>query len=135
LLAHNPAALFCLDGSKGALAPGLDADITVLVEGPHRYDPAASGINAASWSPYAGEMLSHRVQGTYLRGELVFDGVKVRAAPGTGKAPGQRGAPLSRAWLRPRVHRFPRSPVPVSRWNPGVAAPRRPCGQRSWVPC
>jgi allantoinase len=85
LLAHNPAALFCLDGSKGALAPGLDADITVLAESPHRYDPAASGINAASWSPYAGEMLSHRVQGTYLRGELVFDGVKVLASPGTGK--------------------------------------------------
>ena len=85
LLAHNPAALFCLEGSKGALAPGLDADITVLVESPHRYDPAASGINAASWSPYTGQLLSHRVQGTYLRGELVFDGGKVRVAPGTGR--------------------------------------------------
>ncbi len=85
LLAHNPAALFCLEGSKGALAPGLDADITVLVDSPHRYDPAASGVNAASWSPYAGQMLSHRVQGTYLRGELVFDGAKVRATPGTGR--------------------------------------------------
>jgi allantoinase len=100
LLAHNPAALFCLDGTKGALAPGLDADITVLVEGPHRYDPAASGINAASWSPYAGEMLSHRVQGTYLRGELVFDGGKVLASAGTGRfvrpvfaAMGAAGAP------------------------------------------
>jgi allantoinase len=100
LLAHNPAALFCLDGTKGALAPGLDADITVLVEGPHRYDPAASGINAASWSPYAGEMLSHRVQGTYLRGELVFDGGKVLASAGTGRfvrpvfaAMGAGGAP------------------------------------------
>jgi hypothetical protein len=30
-------------------------------------------------------MLSHRVQGTYLRGELVFDGEKVRASPGTGR--------------------------------------------------
>jgi allantoinase len=85
LLAHNPAALFCLEGSKGALAPGLDADITVLAESPHRYDPVARGANAASWSPYTGQMLSHRVQGTYLRGELVFDGVKVRAAPGTGR--------------------------------------------------
>jgi hypothetical protein len=25
------------------------------------------------------------VQGTYLRGELVFDGLKVRAKPGTGR--------------------------------------------------
>jgi allantoinase len=85
LLAHNPAPLFCLEGSKGALAPGLDADITVMVHSPHRYDPAASGINAASWSPYAGTLLNHRVQATYLRGELVFDGSKVRAARGTGR--------------------------------------------------
>jgi allantoinase len=67
------------------LAPGLSADITVLVEGAHRYDPASSGINAARWSPYSGEMLSHRVQGTYLRGKLVFDGEKVLGAPGSGR--------------------------------------------------
>jgi allantoinase len=85
LLAHNPATLFCLEQAKGALAPGLDADITVLVDSPHRYDPAASGLNAASWSPYAGMMLGHRVQATYLRGELVFDGTKVLASPGTGR--------------------------------------------------
>jgi allantoinase len=85
LLAHNPAALFCLGGSKGALAPGLDADITVLTESPHRYDPAASGINVARWSPYEGVMLSHRVQATYLRGALVFDGTKLLASRGTGK--------------------------------------------------
>ena len=84
LIAHNPAALFCLDGVKGALAPGLDADITVLTESPHRYDPAASGVNVAQWSPYAGLRLSHKVQATYLRGALVFDGTKVLAKPGTG---------------------------------------------------
>jgi allantoinase len=85
LLAENPATLFCLEHSKGALAPGRDADITVLVDGPHRYDPAASGLNAASWSPYTGIELRHRVQGTYLRGELVFDGTKLLAKPGTGR--------------------------------------------------
>jgi allantoinase len=85
LLAHNPAALFCLQGCKGALEPGLDADITVLVESPHRYDPAASGVNVAKWSPYAGLELSHRVEATYLRGGLVFDGRKLHAKPGTGR--------------------------------------------------
>jgi allantoinase len=84
LLAQNPAALFCLEGTKGALEPGLDADITVLTESPHRYDPAASGINVAKWSPYTDRMLSHRVQATYLRGALVFDGTKVLAVPGAG---------------------------------------------------
>ena len=84
MIAHNPAALFCLDGTKGALVPGLDADITVLTESPHRYDPAASGVNVAQWSPYAGLEISHKVQATYLRGALVFDGTKVLSAPGTG---------------------------------------------------
>jgi allantoinase len=85
LLAQNPAALFCLEGTKGALTPGMDADITVLVDSPHRYDPEASGINVAKWSPYAGMMLDHRVQATYLRGRPVFDGSKVLAGPGTGR--------------------------------------------------
>jgi len=85
LIAHNPAALFCLDHCKGALATGLDADIAVVVPDLHRYDPGAQGRNAASWSPYAGIMLPYRVQATYLRGELVFDGTTVRAAAGTGR--------------------------------------------------
>jgi allantoinase len=85
LLAHNPASLFCLEHCKGALGTGLDADITVLAPGPHEYDPAASGHNAARWSPYTGMMLPHRVQATYLRGELVFDGTAVHASPGTGR--------------------------------------------------
>ncbi len=85
MLAHNPASLFCLEHCKGALAPGLDADIAVLVDDPHRYDPGASGHNAARWSPYADTMLLHRVQATYLRGELVFDGTTVHSSPGTGR--------------------------------------------------
>ncbi|HTT02005.1 MAG TPA: amidohydrolase family protein [Steroidobacteraceae bacterium] len=85
VLAHNPASLFCLDHCKGALAVGMDADITVLVPGSHAYDPQASGFNAVSWSPYAGMQIPHRVQATYLRGELIFDGTKVRAVPGTGR--------------------------------------------------
>ncbi|HTV51041.1 MAG TPA: amidohydrolase family protein [Steroidobacteraceae bacterium] len=85
LLAQQPAALFTLGHCKGALEVGLDADITVLVPGQHRYDPAASGINAVHWSPYAGMTLSHRVQGTWLRGAQIFDGSRVTGAPGTGR--------------------------------------------------
>ena len=85
LLAHNPASLFCLQHRKGALATGLDADITVVVPGPHRYDPGVHGRNAASWSPYADMLLPYRVQATYLRGELIFDGTAVMAAAGSGQ--------------------------------------------------
>jgi allantoinase len=85
MLAQNPATLFGLDDCKGALELGRDADITVLVDAPHRYDPGASGHNSAQWSPYAGTMLAHRVQATYLRGKLIFDGTRVHAAPGSGR--------------------------------------------------
>ena len=85
LIADNPATLFCLEDQKGALTPGRDADIAVLVPSPHRYDPAASGLNAASWSPYTGLELTHAVQATYLRGQLIYDGTRVRATPGTGR--------------------------------------------------
>ncbi len=85
MLAQNPATLFGLDSCKGALELGRDADITVLVRAPHRYDPGASGHNSAEWSPYAGMMLDHRVHATYLRGKLIFDGTSVQAAPGTGR--------------------------------------------------
>src|ERR1700683_5655361 len=48
LLAHNPARHFRL-ASKGALAVGCDADVTVLRRAPYVYDPAASGHNVVTW--------------------------------------------------------------------------------------
>jgi len=85
VLAHNPATLFCLEHCKGALALGRDADITVMVEGPTRYEPKASGHSVASWSPYAGQLLQHRVEACYLRGGLIYDGRQVLAQPGHGR--------------------------------------------------
>jgi len=85
LLAANPARLFRIGHRKGALELGRDADITVLGHKPGRYDPAASGHNRVSWSPYEGLPLSHRPLATFARGELVFDGTQVLAAPGRGR--------------------------------------------------
>lgn len=85
LLAENPANLFRIDQRKGALTVGRDADIAVLVPDAHPYDPSVPGRNAAQWSPYAGMMLPYRVQATYLRGNLIFDGTTVRAAAGSGQ--------------------------------------------------
>lgn len=85
LLAHNPAKLFRLRETKGALAVGRDADIAVMVEAPSRYDPAASGANVVGWSPYEGITLPYRVDQTYLRGEAVMAGGRLLAVPGTGR--------------------------------------------------
>ncbi len=85
LLAANPARLFRIGHRKGALDVGRDADIVVMACDPHRYDPAASGHNFVSWSPYAGIELPYRPIATFLRGKAVFDGARVLAEPGNGR--------------------------------------------------
>jgi allantoinase len=85
LMAANPARHFRIDDTKGALTPGRDADITVLLPEPRVYEAAASGHNVVGWSPYDGMTLPWRVGATYLRGGLVFDGTKVLAEPGHGR--------------------------------------------------
>ncbi len=85
LMAENPARHFRLDHVKGALAPGKDADITVLVDRPQVYDAARSGHNVVGWSPYNGIELPWTVAGTWLRGQQVFDGTDVLSEPGTGR--------------------------------------------------
>ncbi|HEX7781711.1 MAG TPA: amidohydrolase family protein [Sphingobium sp.] len=85
LLAHNPAHLFRLGATKGALAVGRDADVVLMSASPSRYDAGASGMNVVDWSPYQGIELPYRVEATYLRGELVAADGKVVAEPGTGR--------------------------------------------------
>ena len=70
---------------KGALEPGRHADIAVAASSRRRYDPTASGHSVAGWSPYEGLELHHRIEATFLRGELAFDGKAVVAEPGTGR--------------------------------------------------
>ena len=85
LMALNPARHFRIDHMKGALEPGKHADIAVLTPEPHVYDAGKTGNNVAGWSPYDGMTLPYRVSATYCRGELVYDGATVLAAPGAGR--------------------------------------------------
>ena len=84
VLCEAPARRFGLWPRKGALAPGFDADIVV-------FDPQASWVvdpavlvTPVGWSPYAGRRLKGRVRRVIARGEEVFDGERVLAAPGRG---------------------------------------------------
>jgi allantoinase len=78
-----PARLAGLDGTKGAIVPGADADFafwdpdaTVVV------DPSAL-YHRHPVSPYAGMTLHGQVRTTILRGEIVFaDGVVTRVPSG-----------------------------------------------------
>ena len=85
LLAANPARLFRIAHRKGALSPGCDADIVIASPHEQHYNPRASGHGFASWSPYEGMKLDWRIAATFLRGEMVYDGRDVLAAPGTGR--------------------------------------------------
>ncbi|MCA1297335.1 dihydroorotase [Stappia indica] len=84
LMADNPARHFRLDHAKGGIAAGRDADLTVLEPVARVYDAAASRHSLAGWSPYDGIELPWTTAATWLRGQQVFDGTSVCAAPGTG---------------------------------------------------
>lgn len=85
LMALNPAKHFRIDHIKGALSPGRDADISVLVPEPYTYDAASSGNNVAGWSPFDGMRLPYKVAATYVRGTKVYDGKNVIVPAGTGQ--------------------------------------------------
>lgn len=84
--ATNPARAMGLGHRKGAIAPGLDADLTFI-------DPNAtwtlerSGVvSAAGYSLYEGWQFRGRVVHTYVRGRpVVRDGALDAAAVGTGQ--------------------------------------------------
>jgi allantoinase len=97
VLCEAPARRFGLWPRKGALALGADADLVV-------FDPRASWVvdpaelvTPAGWSPYAGRRLRGRVERVIARGEEVFDGERVLAAPG-------RGAHVAPARAREPAH-------------------------------
>jgi allantoinase len=71
-MAQNPARLVGLEGKKGAIAPGADADLVL-------FDPSAPFVVDArtlhqrhKTTPYDRRELFGRVHATYVRGELTF---------------------------------------------------------------
>lgn len=84
LTSANPARIFGL-ASKGALAPGLDADVVVYDPRPERTIRAADLHDVAGYTPYEGMRVQGAVRDVFSRGRaLVRDGVFV-PAPGWGR--------------------------------------------------
>ncbi len=84
--AERPARHHGLDGRKGSLAPGKDADLLVLEPDEFSFDEAAiQDRPELRWSPYHGRRMRARVAATLLRGRVVWDGAAVLATPGTGR--------------------------------------------------
>ncbi|KAG7263323.1 hypothetical protein CRUP_002215, partial [Coryphaenoides rupestris] len=61
LLSRNTSQLCCLDGQKGSLAPGYDADLVI-------WDPEREFVV----TPYLGGTLQGLVHATLVRGRLVY---------------------------------------------------------------
>jgi allantoinase len=95
LLAERPARNFGLFPRKGWIAPGADADLTVL-------DPDAVWTvrgsdlhSAAGWTPFEGMELRGRVTQTYVRGRAAYEDGAVVARPGAGQFVSPvRGSPV-----------------------------------------
>jgi dihydropyrimidinase len=85
-VAGAPARLFGLDGSKGALTPGFDADVVVFDPGATKRLDAATLHSRSDHSPYEGSEVTGWPVLTLSRGWLVAeDGEAVDAEPGRGR--------------------------------------------------
>jgi dihydropyrimidinase len=72
-------------GSKGAIAPGKDADIAVFdPNAPRDYGTHTSFMNV-DYDLYAGETASGSVRHTLCRGTMVYDNGEIVSTPGHGK--------------------------------------------------
>ncbi len=84
--AERPARHHGLVGRKGAIEAGKDADLVVIEPGNYAFDEAAiQDRPELRWSPYQGRAMRGRVAATLLRGQVIWDGAVVNAAPGTGQ--------------------------------------------------
>jgi allantoinase len=83
-LCAQPARHFLLDDRKGSFDVGMDADVVLLKHDPHAFDPSGS-LSAVQWSSFEGRRFDVRVAATYCRGELTFDGNRIRNAKGFGR--------------------------------------------------
>ena len=82
--AAAPARLVGLDGRKGAIRAGADADLVVFrPDEEFRVEPAMLH-HRHKLTPYAGRTLSGRVEATYLRGALVYERGEFKSERATG---------------------------------------------------
>jgi allantoinase len=71
---------------KGTLLPGADADIALYdLESEWRVDAASQQFSKNPWSPFDGRRARARVVRTLVRGETVYAGGEIVAAPGSGR--------------------------------------------------
>ncbi|SEL34263.1 allantoinase [Stigmatella aurantiaca] len=81
-MCRHPARLIGLEGTKGGLTPGADADLLVFDPDATFTPEAAQVRHRHKLTPYAGRALHGVVERTYLRGEPVYTEGAFAARPG-----------------------------------------------------
>jgi dihydroorotase len=85
LTASRPAEVFGLGASKGAIAPGLDADLAI-VDLERAWEITNDGaLSRCGWTPYDGRVCGVSVERTFLRGVEIYADGSVSGAPGLGR--------------------------------------------------
>jgi dihydroorotase (multifunctional complex type) len=69
---ESPARLFGLGDRKGAIAPGLDADLVIIDDQVDEVIDCGKFLSKAKYSPFHGRRVSTRVDLTMVRGEIVY---------------------------------------------------------------
>ncbi len=77
----RPAALAGLEGRKGVIAPGCDADLVVFDSDAEWRVVPEKLFHRHAVSPYAGRTLRGQVKATFVRGRCVWDGNGFPAGP------------------------------------------------------
>jgi allantoinase len=101
-MSAGPARLAGLEGTKGAIAVGHDADLVVFDPDTEFVVDAARLCQRHPVTPYAGRRLAGRIERVYLRGTCAFDGANF-PGPATGRlllGPAGR-APVDASGRRP----------------------------------
>jgi dihydroorotase (multifunctional complex type) len=84
LCCSGPARAFAI-ARKGTIAPGYDADVT-LVDFDRRHELGAGRIySKCGWTAFAGFRARGAVHSVYVRGERAFAGGEIVARPGSGR--------------------------------------------------
>jgi allantoinase len=73
-MSTRPARLAGLDGRKGRIAPGLDADLVIWDPEEVQVVQPAGLYSRHKISPYLGARLHGVVKMTVVRGQVVYDG-------------------------------------------------------------